>query len=149
MSPRCARTSNHSSAIRRAAVSWAGAAARAWMQLGDRGAARAVIESALAENWNPELVLLYGESAGDDAIVRIERAEAWLKARPQEVELLLTLGRLCLRRELWGKARSYLEASLALHPGREAHVALAQLCDRIGLGEEASRHFRAAAQMQD
>jgi len=126
----------------------AAAAARAWMQLGDRGAARAVIENALAENWNPELVLLYGETGDADAISRIERAETWLKARPQDAELLLTLGRLCFRRELWGKARSYLEASLALHPAMDAHVALARLCDRIGLSEEANRHFRAAAQME-
>jgi HemY protein len=127
----------------------AAAAARAWMQLGDGRAAQLVIENAVAAAWSPELVLLYGECRDDEAIPRIERAEAWLKEHPRDAELLLTLGRVCAQRELWGKARSYLEASLALHPARDAHIALARLCDRIGLGEEADRHYRAAAQVSD
>ena len=126
----------------------AGAAARAWMQLGDGRAAQLVIENALAAAWDPELVLLYGECRDDEATPRIERAEGWLKGRAQDAELLLTLGRLCAQRELWGKARSYLEASLALHPVRDAHIALAHLFDRIGIAEEANRQYRAAAQMQ-
>jgi HemY protein len=127
----------------------AGAAARAWMQLGDGSAAQGVIENALAAAWDPGLVLLYGECRDDEAIPRVERAEGWLKEHPQDAELLLTLGRLCAQRELWGKARSYLEASLALHPARDAHVALARLCDRIDLADEANRHYRAASQMSD
>ena len=119
------------------------------MQLGDGRAAQLAIENALAAAWEPELVLLYGECRDDGAIPRIERAEGWLKDRPRDAELLLTLGRLCAQRELWGKARSYLEASLALHPVRDAHIALARLCDRIGLAEEANRHYRAAAQVSD
>lgn len=125
----------------------AAAAARAWVQLGDGRAAQLVIENALAAGWEPELVLLYGECRDDEAIPRIERAEGWLKDRPQDAELLLTLGRLCAQRELWGKARSYLEASIALHPVRDAHIALARLCDGIGLAGEADQHYRAAAQL--
>jgi HemY protein len=127
----------------------AGAAARAWMQLGDGRTAQLAIENALAVAWDPELVRLYGECSDEDAIPRVERAEGWLKDHPRDAELLLALGRLCARRELWGKARSYLEASLALHPARDATIALARLCDRIGRAEEADRHYRAAAQMQD
>ncbi len=125
------------------------AAARAWMQRGDGRAAQVVIENALAAAWDPELVRLYGECRDDEAIPRIERAEAWLKEHPQDAELLLALGRLCAQRELWGKARSYLEASLALHPVRDATIALGRLCDGIGRAEEADRHYRAAAQMPD
>ena len=127
----------------------AAAAARTWMRLGDGRAAQLVIENAVAAAWTPELVLLYGDARDDEAIPRIERAEGWLKDRPQDADLLLTLGRLCAKRELWGKARSYLEASLALHPVRDAHIALARLCDRIGLADEADRHYRAAAQLPD
>jgi len=127
----------------------AGAAAGAWMQLGDGRAAQLAIENALAAAWEPELVLLYGECSDNEAIPRIERAEAWLKDRPQDADLLLTLGRLCAKRELWGKARSYLEASIGLSPVRDAHIELARLCDRIGLAGEADRHYRAAAQLPD
>ncbi len=123
----------------------AGAAARAWIRLGDCGGAQRAIENALADTWDAGLVLLYGECVGGGAMERIEHAERWLKERPQDAELLLTLGRLCVQRELWGKAKSYFEASLTLYPGRAAHVALAQLCERIGLADEANRHYRAAA----
>jgi HemY protein len=60
---------------------------------------------------------------------------------------LLTLGRLCVQRELWGKAQSYLEASLATRPTREAHITLAKLHERLGRPDEAARHFRASADL--
>ncbi len=123
----------------------AAAAARAFMRLGDGRSAHRIIEEALAAGWEAELVLLYGELRDSDARERIQRAESWLASRPRDAELLLTLGRLCGQVELWGKAQSYLEASLAAQPSRAAHVALATLFDRLGRTEEANREFRAGA----
>ena len=76
---------------------------------------------------------------------RSQLAENWLRTRPGDADLLLTLGRLCVQRGLWGKAQSYLEASLATRPSRAAHVALARLLDRMDRPDEANRHFRASA----
>lgn len=121
------------------------AGARAFMQQGDCRTAHAIIEDVLKKNWSPNLVLLYGECRDDDALQRIERCESWLKDRTRDWPLLLTLGRLCIQRELWGKAQSYLEASLSVQPTRAAHVALAGLFDAIGRVHDANRHFRAAA----
>jgi HemY protein len=115
------------------------------MQLGDCHTAHGVIEEALEHEWDGGLVLLYGECIDDDSLDRIERAERWLREHPGDPELLLTLGRLCAKRELWGKAQSYLEASLSLQPTQAVHVALAGLLDRIGRTEDANRHFRASA----
>lgn len=123
----------------------AAVAARAFMQLGNPASAHRIIEEALEANWDTRLALLYGECIDGDALQRIERAERWLKSRPRDWALLLTLGRLCVQRQLWGKAQSYLEASIAMHPTRAAHVALAQLFDGIGRSTDATRHFRAAA----
>jgi HemY protein len=125
----------------------AATAARAFMQLGDCRKAHRIIEDALERNWDSSLALLYGECVDRDALERLERAEKWLKERPGETELLLTLGRLCVQRELWGKAQSYLEASLATRPTREAHVALAKLHERLGRSADAGRHFRASADL--
>lgn len=136
-------------AAERREASIAAAAARAWTQLGDERAAQSAIEYALSAEWDRELVRLYGECGNDQAAPRIERAETWLNEHPQDAELLFSLGRLCAKRELWGKARSYLEASLALNPSREAHIAFARLCEHIGLVEEANLHYRAAAQDSD
>lgn len=120
-------------------------AAQLFSALGDCRRAHEILEAALDAEWNERLILLYGECLGADILKQIERAEKWLKSQPRDRALLLTLGRLCLAQELWGKARSYLEASLSEEPSRSAHVALAQLFDRIGKPEDASRHYRASA----
>jgi HemY protein len=120
-------------------------AAQLFIGVGDCRRAHEIVAAALDAEWNEELILLYGECAGGDILAQIERAEKWLKSRPRERALLLTLGRLCLAQELWGKAQSYLEASLSEQASRSAHVALAQLFDRIGKPEEANRHYRASA----
>jgi len=117
------------------------------MALGDCRSAHRIIEEALERNWDGTLALLYGEREDRDALERLERAEKWLTDRPGEAELLLTLGRLCVQRELWGKAQSYLEASLATQPTQAAHIALARLYERLGRAEEAGRHFRASADL--
>ena len=59
--------------------------------------------------------------------------------------LLLALGRMCLRQRLWGKAQSYLEASLAVAESQEAHLELARLFDLLERSEEANQHYRASA----
>lgn len=123
----------------------AAAAARAFLQGGDCRSAHRILEDALAEHWTATLVLLYGECRGDDALQRIERAERWLKDRPRDWPLLLTLGRLCVQKELWGKAQSYLEASIAMQPTRAAHIALAQLFEAMGRTQDAARHYKASA----
>src|SRR5437773_1152920 len=125
----------------------AAAAARAFIGLGDCRKAHRIIEEVLEKDWDGALALLYGECTDEDAFERLERAERWLSERPGEAELLLTLGRLCVQRELWGKAQSYLEASLATRPTPAAHVALARLFEHIGRPEEANRHFRASADL--
>ncbi|MGP1678152.1 MAG: heme biosynthesis HemY N-terminal domain-containing protein [Burkholderiales bacterium] len=119
-------------------------AAQLFIAGGDCRRAHEIVAAALEAEWNEDLILLYAECPGADVLAQIERAEQWLKARPRERALLLTLGRLCLAQELWGKAQSYLEASLSAEPSRGAHVALAQLYDRIGKPEDANRHYRAS-----
>ncbi|MCC6472997.1 MAG: heme biosynthesis protein HemY [Burkholderiales bacterium] len=120
-------------------------AARGFLATGDVHAAQRLLEEALARNWESELALVYGECRGGDAIGRVHAAERWLTAHPQDPWLLLALGRLCVQCELWGKAQSYLEASLAVQPLRETHLAYAELLERLSRTEEANRQFRAAA----
>jgi HemY protein len=124
--------------------------ARAFAAQADEAAARRVLELALEAEWDAELVLLYGQTVVAEALPRIERAEAWLLRRPQDAELLLTLGRLCLLQQLWGKAQRYLEASDALssEAGSQdfsAALALAQLFEQQGRADAARQHYRRAA----
>lgn len=76
--------------------------------------ARDAIEHALSRQWDSELAALYGRAIGSDPIRQIQQAEKWLRQHPDDAGLLLALGRLCLHQSLWGKAQTYLEASLAV-----------------------------------
>ncbi|WP_430392348.1 heme biosynthesis HemY N-terminal domain-containing protein [Dyella sp. 20L07] len=82
------------------------------------------VESALRREWSPLLIETYGALGGDDIEARLRRAESWLDAHPNDAALLLTLGRMCVRLLLWGKAAQYLERSLALSPSSAAWEAL-------------------------
>ena len=59
-------------------------------------------------------------------------AESLLERHPREPELLLALGRIALRNQLWGKARDYLESSLKLAARPDTCAELARLCEHLG-----------------
>ena len=122
-------------------------AARLLIAAEDCQNAQRVIEDALEEEWDSSLLAVYAECRRGDVLGRIAQAEEWLKQQPRDAQLLLTLGRLCRQQQLWGKAQSYLEASLSIGPTRLAHLELGELSDRLERTDEANRHYRAAAAM--
>jgi HemY protein len=121
--------------------------ARYYLALGSSAEAQAIVESALDAGWDAGLVAIYADCAGDSALPLIERAEKWLRAHARDPALLLTLGKLCMRQDLWGKAQSYIEASLALEPTHDGHMTLAALMEKLGKTQEAIRHFRRSAEL--
>jgi len=133
----------------------AAAGARHANLLGNAALERSIVEQALAEEWSPALVRLYGElprgldAAGraEEARLRIERAERWLAERNRDADLLSALGRLCAEAELWGKARNFLEAALSFEESRTTHLELARLAELLGQPDEAQRHYRRAAEL--
>ncbi|MGV8894249.1 MAG: heme biosynthesis HemY N-terminal domain-containing protein [Burkholderiaceae bacterium] len=128
-------------------------AAAALNVLGLHDDARRVVEKALNTNWDSRLVRAYRESAatkGESALLaQIEYCETWIKKRPTDSELVLTLGALCLKQKLWGKAQRYLMQALddATEPTlvREAHLKLAQLHEALSQPEQAAEHYRLCA----
>ncbi len=120
------------------------AAARAFIQRGGHDTALDVVEAALDQEWHEDLVALYGELRGSRPGRQIERAEKWLHARPRDAQLLLTLAQLCSVEALWGKAQSYLEASLAIAPSAEAHLRMAEFKMHSGQPGEACQHYQKA-----
>ncbi len=125
----------------------AATAARYQLALGRSAQAQSIIEQALERGWSPGLVALYGDAAGPEALPQIERAEKWLRSHARDPALLLALGKLCMRQALWGKAQSYIEASLALEPTHDGHMTLAALMEQIGKPQEAVQHFRRSAEL--
>ena len=128
------------------------AAAKALAALGAESEAQKLIEAVLDgsddDAWAPELVSIYGRLAGGDQMARIAKAEAWLRRHPEQASILIALGRMCFRKRLWGKAQTFLDASLALEVTQEAHLELARLCDQLERPEQANKHYRASALLE-
>jgi HemY protein len=89
-----------------------------------------VLRSSLKAEWNPALVLRYGDPGTGNTSVRLKQCEKWLQHHPEDPSLHLALGRLCAADELWGKARQHLIQSLELKPGSGDYDSLGQLLER-------------------
>jgi HemY protein len=122
-------------------------AARAFMQVGNCEEVSAVIEAGLDAGWDSDLVALYGECPAQNPLRQIERAEKWLASHASDAALLLTLGQLCMRQQLWGKARSYFEASLSVEQSYAGHMRLAQLLEKLGEMDAARDHYRKSLEL--
>ena len=98
------------------------------------------IEVALNKNWSNELIKRYGELDFGTPHRQLIIAESWIQGRPGNASLLVTLGRLAMRNELWGKAREYFDTSIEVAPQAEAHGELARLLKCLGEEQLADEH---------
>lgn len=91
--------------------------------------AESLLRHSLRKTFNETLVNLYGElKSGDKPLIF---AESLIKKHPDSAILYLALGRLSLANNLWGKARSYFEQSIALTPSTTAYAELGRLLERL------------------
>ncbi|HTN50661.1 MAG TPA: heme biosynthesis HemY N-terminal domain-containing protein [Burkholderiaceae bacterium] len=122
---------------------------------GRGGRAAAAIEEALRSSpaeWNETCMRLLEEYARAQAFPargQLEQVERWLAEAPRDdaarAVLLRTAGLLCLREQLWGKSRSYLNDSLQIAKEPATMLALARLAEAVGDEAEAAQHYREAA----
>ncbi|MFZ5524180.1 MAG: heme biosynthesis HemY N-terminal domain-containing protein [Pseudomonadota bacterium] len=129
--------------IRRLSM-FAAAAARELIKHGGCEQAQKLLTDSLNAQWDSELVALYGDCQTGELVAQIEQAEKWLRLHDQDAGLLLALGKLCIRQKLWGKAQSYLDASISLTPSRAAYEALGWLAELLGKSDDASRYYQQA-----
>lgn len=111
--------------------------ARALMACDDYESAEAALRESIERSWDESTVLTYGEIEMEEPFEVLERAESWLPEHPEDAVLLLTCARLATRAELYGKARTYLETSIAIRPRLEAYQLLASLMEQLGERERA------------
>lgn len=123
------------------------AAAASFARLGGDREAVDILTRSLERHWDPVLVALFGECRPADVARQLEVAEGWLAAHRDDAVLLATLGRVCERAGLWGKAQSYYEASLAVDDHWRARVMLGSLLVRLGRGDDANAHLAAALKL--
>ena len=122
----------------------AASAAQSFVALGACRDAHRIVEEGLERQWDAALLAIYSECLGQDVTQQLERAELWLHEHPRDAILLLILGRLCAHQGLWGKARSYLEASLSIESTHSAHLELGRLLEREGKSAEAATEYQKA-----
>jgi HemY protein len=125
----------------------AATAAQSFIALGTCEEAHRIVEAGLERQWDAALLAIYSECLGTDVREQLERAEMWLRQHPRDAVLLLTLGRLCARQGLWGKARSYLEASLSIESTHSAHLEIGRLLEREGKPVEAATEYQKALEV--
>jgi HemY protein len=112
------------------------------VRMGAQGQAERVLRERLRQGWNDRFVYIYGDVAAPDSAAQLTLAEGWLDQHPDDAVLLLTLGKISLRNELWGKARSYLEAGVEQGPTPEGYRLLGSLLERMEEPEKAAECYR-------
>ncbi len=111
---------------------------------GDRKQIETLLVKAINQQWDARLIERFGKLEPEDANAQLATAEKWLKDCGTSDVLLLALGRICIRLKLWGKAQSYLEASVGQKPTVENCLELAELLSREELNNptQASQYYR-------
>jgi HemY protein len=100
-----------------------------------------LLRRALKQQWDNMLVRLYGLVTGSDTSKQLSMAESWLQNHARDPVLLLSLGRICMRNKLWGKARDYLQESIDVQANPEAYYEFAQLHEHEGNREDAAECY--------
>ena len=116
--------------------------ARGAIKCHDHEAAEKILRDFLDDEWNDGLAAAYGEVELSEPLEPLGVAEKWLRARREDPVLLVACARLSIRAELYGKARSYLETSLAIRRHPETYQILAQLLELLGDTERAAQVLR-------
>ena len=119
-----------------------GAYVRERLHHGDNSDCEVMLRRVLKKQWDPELVRLFGLVEGRNLKQQLEFAENCLARYPRDSALLLTLGRLCKKNHLWGKARSYLEQSIHARPDPATCQELANLLEQQGEHAAARSYFQ-------
>ncbi len=97
---------------------------------------------ALKRQWNNTLMLLYGQCNVSAVDEQLRFAESFLKYYPNNPYLLRALGNIYLRRQLWGKAKSFFSKSIQVQPEAEVYVALAKLSEKLSEKNEAGLYYK-------
>jgi HemY protein len=104
--------------------------------------AEVIVRKALSNNWYEPLVSLYGRLQVKEIHSQIRTVEGWLKSKPQDPALLLSMGRLMLRNQQWELAREYFQRSLNQQQSLETMVELARLMEKLGDHKKSADYYQ-------
>lgn len=102
------------------------------------------LEQAIPGTFDPRLLAAYSRAEPSQVKRRLEKAEGWVQSRPNDADLLASVGNLCLVGQIWGQAESYLNRSLSKRSDARVHVLLGSLYDKLNRPQEAATQWRLA-----
>jgi len=117
------------------------------VRLGGHKQAEQLLGTRIRDEWNQRLVYLYGDLQSEDAAAQQKLAEHWLEQHRQDPVLLLSLAKISLRNQLWGKARNYLETSIDMQPSAEAYRLLGSLLEQLEEPDKAAECYRKGVEL--
>ena len=112
------------------------------IQIKQNDEAEIILRNILRKEWNPSLIKLYGLVKSSQLEKQLVFAEKLSKDHDNHPLLLLTLGRLCMYNDLWGKARAYLEASVGNKELPETYKELGLLMEYLNEPKLAAEYFK-------
>lgn len=112
------------------------------IQFEENDAAELMLRNVLRKEWYPNLIKQYGLIKSSQLEKQLTFAEALSKEHDNNPLLLLTLGRLCMSNDLWGKARAYLEASVGNKELPETYKELGLLMEYLNEPNLAAEYFK-------
>ncbi len=115
---------------------------RVLAETGRQSEADTLIRNTLKREWSDELVEIYGLLKTKDPCVQLKHAESWLTDHPTETPLMLCMGRLAIKSQLWGMARSYLELAVRNGDSHEAILELGWLFESLGATNTAIHTYK-------
>jgi len=105
--------------------------------------AEEILHEQLSQHWSESSIQLYSELDLSIDNKALDNIEPWLHDHKNNSYLLLALGKACQNMSLWGKARNYFEASIAIHALPETHLRLARLLEEnMDAHDEAADCYR-------
>lgn len=113
------------------------------LEMGESNLAEPLLRHALHRQFSEAFLTFYGKIECVEPKRQLLLVESLLEDHQRNATVLLTAGRLSLRNKLWGKARSYLEASINAQANAEAYNELGNLLERMGESAGAAECFRA------
>ncbi|MDH5601486.1 MAG: heme biosynthesis protein HemY [Gammaproteobacteria bacterium] len=112
------------------------------IQLNQNDEAESILRIAIKKEWDAELVRIYGLTKSSQLEKQLLFAESLSRDHDNNPILLLTLGRLCMYNDLWGKARAYLEASIGYNEMTETYKELGLLMEYLNEPQLAAEYFK-------
>ena len=102
----------------------------------------------LKRHWDEKIVSLYSQIDIETLGKNYNQIESLAQEHGTSPVLLFTLGKLCLKNKLWGKAKLYFESSIGVNPSVDAYRELGQLHEQMGESNAAMECYRKGMQLR-